>query len=1065
MLVEAGAGTGKTTILVDRIINILRGGDPDSHGGELKPFKPERLAAITFTEKAAAEMKARVRDELNKIVGEEKTLLQAAYDRLERAQITTIHGFALNLIRERPVEAGISPVADIIDGVEKDKILEHCWERWLLDNLSDTRDEPLEILFAAGLTLNSLKKAADIFISDRDILAGAFGAEKPDITKDLLSLADVNDALCAELSTECADIEDNLYVVLKSYRIIFADILRNPENVVHQITASPPTNPANKGQKSNWKEKKRVIEVLANCYARINELRADLLAWAAGNVASRLNEYVAFYQEEKRKRGLLDFTDILIYCRDMLRDNREVRGYFQKRFDYILVDEFQDTDPIQAEIAFYLAEASPDADDWREVKLQPGKLFLVGDPKQSIYRFRRADIAIYNRAADLIGEQVEIIENFRCRPSVIEWVNHRFESQMTGGEMQADYISLNAHREESEPSVIVAECGEDVVADYNGVKDGKLKKSEWQRAEAAFVAGYIRRSIEEGLQVHNKDGTARPAGYGDFALLFFSTSPIAYYEEALHRAGIPNELYRDKAYFGRSEVNELISIMAALADPYDDASMVGTLRSSFFGASDADLVRYRAAGGNFDYTRCDGKSLVVIADCFEIMRELRSLSVAAQPSYVLSRLFELTMNRPLHKTRYGGGRAVYNLNRLQEMARQSEASGVATLPGLVRWFRKLSAVKDEGDTPASSGDSVILNTVHSAKGLEYNVVILPNLINGFQGIKAPGLLYYREGESDEPKISLALKADIYTANYKEHTEIIKNYLDAERVRLAYVAATRARDYLILPAFIPEEGRDKTYAKYLLPEAGDYLDAKVIDGAAYLELDRIKRELDVQKDAPDIADEYERWKSRMNTASTAIESAATRIINPSALGHSIEAKHSEDAERDERPRDMPRRIGNALHYIMENVDFSIPEPSTELVETAVNEFKCEPEIERITEMARNCLASSPLVAARDADKTYRELNFVYPRDGKLVEGVVDLVYIIGGRLYIADYKSDAAKAEDLAARADTYNTQMAHYAAALRDITGMEVAEVSLIFAAVPETVSLDISRLDAVLHD
>ncbi|MCP4229608.1 MAG: UvrD-helicase domain-containing protein [bacterium] len=1060
MLVEAGAGTGKTTILVNRIISILKQGSPKSSSGEPKPFKPERLVAITFTEKAAAELKARVREKLDEVIGDtkgsEKGLLQSAYDQLERAQITTIHGFALSLIKERPVEADISPVADIIDGIEKDKILEHCWERWLLNNLSDTSDESLEILFADGLPLTDLKKAADNFISERDIVSGVFDFGKPDIAGDFNELAASYERKLSEYRTQCSNPEDKLLIKAEEYSSLFRAAPSDKNELDFFILGLELPKTGGFGAKGNWIDVQSVRDTLADYRDRLDNVKETLLGWAASDVANRLNEYVAFYQDEKRKRGLLDFTDILIKCRDMLRDNRDVRRYFQNRFDYILVDEFQDTNPIQAEIAFYLAEEAPDADDWRGVELKPGKLFLVGDPKQSIYRFRRADIAIYKEAANLIGEKTDIAVNFRCRPSILDWVNRRFDPQMQGGEAQARYIPLHANREESEPSVIVAECDEDAVVRFNGIDDGKSAKDDFRRAEAAFIAGYVRRAVEEGLLVNERNGTARPAEYGDFALLFFSTGPISYYEEALHRAGIPYDLYRDKAYFGRTELNELVSIMRALVDPYDATAVVGSLRSSFFGASDNDLVHYRAAGGDFDYTRCDGKSGEIVAACFNVLRELRSYSVTAQPSQVIGGLFERTMNRPLYATRYGGHGTVNNLNHLLEIARETETSGVTTLPGLVRWFEKQSEVKDKGNTPASAGDSVILNTVHSAKGLEYNIVILPNLINGFQGVKTPGLLYYRDNESGELNLSLGLKSGITTPGYEETKKVIEAHLDAERTRLAYVAATRARDYLILPAFIAEKYREKSYAQYLLPEAGDNLDARVIDAPDYFDVAQRKRPSDANEDAPDVLMEYGLWEKKMSAAAAVIERDEDRIINPSALGHIAEAKRSEDTERGDIPRDMARSIGNALHHIMEHADFDNTGLSDKLVMEAVREFKCEPKRERVEELARNCLASPTITEARSTDEIYRELGFVYPYRGKLVEGVADLVYVIDEELYIVDYKSDDVTADEVERRARRYEPQMAMYATALANIASMRVAGMSLLFAAVPETVALSL---------
>ena len=462
LFVEAGAGTGKTTALVGRIVTLIASGAAEMAG----------LAAITFTEAAAAELRDRVRRDLE-YAAEDESLDEGSRDRCRRAvsemdaaSIQTLHSFAQSLLRELPLEAGLPPGFEMLDPIEADLRFQQAWDQWLDESLESAELGPkLARALHLGLNLDQLRLVASALNGNYDLVADASIAEAPEPT---LTIGN----LLAEAVTEIErlrrfskiDIGDALFehaaeVVALGQRLLAAgggD--RAYERALVRLLGWKRLS-TRSGSQTNWDKDDvtgvNACKLLKDMLLELEGLRAEeigALRTAAFTPAlEAIRKFVVNQSARRKEEGHAGFHDLLVWARDMLRDNPDARRRFQRSFHHLLVNEFQDTDPIQAEIAFFLAgdpanRAESISKDWEAIVPTPGKLFIVGDPKQSIYRFRRADIVTMARVRNhLVHKSTPLQQNFRSQQSIISWVNQVFGRWMRnddGSELQAEYCDL-----------------------------------------------------------------------------------------------------------------------------------------------------------------------------------------------------------------------------------------------------------------------------------------------------------------------------------------------------------------------------------------------------------------------------------------------------------------------------------------------------------------------------------------------------------------------------------------------------------------------------------------------
>ena len=807
-LVEAGAGSGKTKSLVDRMVALLATGRASI----------ETLAAVTFTRKAAAELRGRFQVALERARLTEKDprvreRLDAALTGLERAFIGTIHSFCARLLRERPIEAGIDPEFRELEDHEDRILLERSWDEYQAHARLEN-EAALRGLDEAGLAPADLETAFRAIAGFPDVEPVAGRPDPPDheaVREALEKLVDLASKLVPREKPEKGrDGLQNLFVRLFRRRrnIGFADGRRLMESVelFDKNLGFMPTR---------WPAKDDGKRLLAAAETFRDEVaRPALRVWREfrhTKALAFLRPAVGFYAERRRAEARLNFQDQLMLTARLLRDNPEVRRYFRRRFHPILVDEFQDTDPIQAEILFLLTGTSETEKDWTRLAPAPGSLFLVGDPKQSIYRFRRADIDIYNLVRDRIeasgGETLALSANFRSLGAIADWVNPLFDPGR-GGVFPA---AADAYQAGFMPLETVRGRGR---GPLSGVRKITVPAVPYHRKEdiagfdAARVAGFIAWALAGNLRLDDGAGGDRPAEPGDFLVLFRYKDRMSRYARRLEELGIPFEIAGSDAFAENAEIREVMNLLRALDDPDDPVASVAVLRGMFFGLSDQDLLDHRAAGGGFCFLAEAGgpAGSARIRSAFGALRAWRELVTRVPPSVALETIIQDSgLLTHLVTTEMGSSRAG-NVLKLIEVLRGRESEDMTSFAAAVAFLDEWVGAMPVEEMSLAPGrrNAVRLMNLHKAKGLEAPVVWLANPagVGGFE----PDRHVRRTGQAPLGHFRFTRPVGRQTrtvsqpAGWEESAAEELKYEEAEENRLMYVAATRARDLLVVSGY-------------------------------------------------------------------------------------------------------------------------------------------------------------------------------------------------------------------------------------------------------------------------
>ncbi len=822
LVVEAAAGTGKTTELVKRVVRLVETGRAE---------RIDQIVAVTFSEKAAGELKLRLREELERarlradVTSEAAARLERAVQRFEEAHVSTIHGFCADLLRERPVEASVDPAFDVLTEGQAEVLFNEAFADWIqahLDHPSEgvrrslrrprsawspdqEDDGPLERLRRAGLEL----------LQWRDHPAPWTRPAGFDRDREVEALADAL-AVFADLSKGPISRSDLLFRNTEDLRRAAADIAQERRNLERRdfspadydgwearlctLGARARDLLQGKGSGAQYSRtvgRQTVLDAREALVGALVQFRDRADADLAALVHADLLDCIQGYERRKQKAGALDFLDLLMRARQLVLDNAEVRREFRDRFRYILVDEFQDTDPLQA--ALLLALASDEGG-----RVRPGALFIVGDPKQSIYRFRRADVGIYHdictRLADEGARRVTLRTSFRSVPAIQRAVNAAFSTHMVRDteSLQAAYVELRPDRpdHDGQPAVVALP----VPRPYGRrqVTLGNIASS-LPEATGEFVRWLI---ADRGWPVPAADGTRRPMAAGDVCLLFrrfinFQDDVTAPYVDALESRGVPHLLVGGKAFHEREEVDALRTALTAIEWPGDALSVFATLRGPFFAVGEEELLAYHALGHGFrPYDVPDDlpPSLLPVSEALGVLRDLNRLRNHRPVADTIGQLMEVTRAHAGFVLWRGGEQVLANVLQIAEMARQYEAEGGLSFRGFVEELRSSAAHAPTPEAPIveEGSDGVRLMTVHKAKGLEFPVVILVDI-----GCKLSRDDASRYMDSSRGLCAIKLggwtPVDLAEQNHREASRD-----RAEGVRLAYVAATRARDLLVIP---------------------------------------------------------------------------------------------------------------------------------------------------------------------------------------------------------------------------------------------------------------------------
>jgi ATP-dependent helicase/nuclease subunit A len=825
--VEAGAGSGKTKSLVDRMIALLSAGR----------CTIATLAAVTFTRKAAAELRGRFQVELErKVAGDTepgpKKRLADALQNLEQCYIGTIHSFCAKLLRERPIEIGLDPDFAETEEIEDQVFREKCWNDYMVKVRLEQEDlvRELEDIDLAPEDLKDAFEAVSLYPEVK--LVGGSG-EQPSFDKFRAALEDFlrlakglmpnkpekgYDGL-QRLVVRCIGRQSNLGFSDHGLLMETLEILDKKFEITWNRWPERETAETLKQALNAFRE-----NVVAPALKRWREYRQD-------KIARFLAPAVGFYTERRKEENRLNYEDLLMHARRLLLENPEVRSYFSRKFTHLLVDEFQDTDPIQAEVLLYLKGQDTKQKDWRKVRVAPGALFLVGDPKQSIFRFRRADIDTYNLVKETIiaggGEVLSLTTNFRSLGALAEWNNPIFKAVFPAEATrhQAAFALLETVRREEKGTA-------------SGVRKIVLPAVKWNKGEeiaevdAAVIAEWIRwacdgnmklaRSEEERLKIGDTNhNLAHPS---DFMILFRYKKNMDAYARALERRGVPFEITGSDAFAGAEEIQEIINLALALNDPDNPIYTVAVLRGIFFGASDNDLMDFRREGGKFNFmaagreivqSRKLGVTLVAIA--LAKMREWRGWTIRMPPSAALGKIFEESGILNYLASKEMGSSRVGNLLKLLEMLRNEERKGMTSFSGAVKFMEELAEVREIEEmslTPARE-NAVRLMNLHKAKGLEAPVVFLANPV-GMKDHPVDKHVIRTEGVMPSGSFVFS-KRGIYQAKilsqpvgWEKAAEEERKYEEAEEQRLMYVAATRARNMLVVSTYEGDLGDRRSW---------------------------------------------------------------------------------------------------------------------------------------------------------------------------------------------------------------------------------------------------------------
>ena len=1081
LFVEASAGTGKTTSLVQRVVNLVSTGKTTL----------DRIAAITFTEAAAAELRERIRTDLEAAsVDQQRDELERERCRqgvvdLDQADISTLHSFAGNLLRERPLEAGLPPSFDTSDEIVAGIKFEEEWSGWLDRHLDgDTELAPyLALALTLGLTLNHLRTIARAFhynysdLTDVSFHGGTI--EPPGTLASLRDIADDLERLCAY--SKIGD-GDQLYDHVNEKIALLSRLpgaAANPAEGYRQLLGLLPLRQRG-GRQGDWNtdpdsgrnacaELKDLLgELDQQANVEIQEARRAVLL----PVLEELRQLVLQYARRRRAEGRAEFHDLLVWARELLRDNSQVRAYFRGRYRHLLIDEAQDTDPIQAEIAMLLAESASASDDdaeapvqWDQIVPEPGKLFVVGDAKQSIYRFRRADVTQMRRLQDSMdrsgGQTLKLVQNFRSQRSVVGWVNHLFDQWMHDGQTDgAENLQSQAEYDHM-ASLWVGDTGSAHAPRVWKLSDEAmdLPVAEIRQAEARDIAILLRQMVGEQWETLDRDATKsngyeayRPVRYSDVCILMPRRTGLAALERGLESANIPFRLESASLVFETQEIRDLLSCLNAIDDPANQVAVVAALRSPAFGCSDVDLFRHHAAGGAFDYlanaTRNRGDKVVL--DAFEVLRSFHNARLDEATGALIDRFVR---ERSLMEAAVGYPRMREQWRRyrfLIEQAGRFGRAGGGTLRAFLQWVDDQineGARVTEAPVPESDEDAVRVMTIHGAKGLEFPVVILTG-INSAPPRGSNPVIIDRASERVEVGIGPAATR-FATPGFEELVELDNLMAAEEHVRLMYVATTRARDHLVMSMRRPAKG-GKTTAAHIadyMTHGSDMWEPVQLD-ETYAAPEPLA--LAANGTLPPI-DETLHSREYLDDWLAARERAIAESSRPQLVAATALSRAHKDEEAEQESPEPWRRgragtsVGRAVHAVLQSIDLATGDDIEHRARAQAIAEGVPDREDEVAELAQVAVDSDIVRRAVRSKRVWREVPVAAPTGGGSLHGFIDLLFEEEDGLVVVDYKTDSVTDQQLSQVMDRYRLQGGAYAHAIAQISGKSVKEMVFLF--------------------
>ncbi|MCX5765619.1 MAG: UvrD-helicase domain-containing protein [Gemmatimonadetes bacterium] len=1036
-LVEAGAGSGKTTLMAQRVVGLIATG-----------YAADTIAAVTFTRKAAAELRERIQ-----IVLEKASLNPALANDVF---IGTIHSFCARLLRERPVEAGLDPRFRELEEDEAVLLADHWWNGWL-ERLHLAGDAQLERIRELGVSPHSLRDAFKEFVRYPDVDFSAADAPLPEFTELAQQLAALVAEGLAVIPSEAPDAGwDDVQSMLFGLR--FDQRLKGWSKPADFFASLAEVSTSQKPTQNRWVRNPATAK---EDKAAAKEYGERLLEWRNAVAKDALNAWYEHryapvelllrrasreFSDHRVATGRLTFEDLLLRAAMLLRTDRGARRALGERWRRVLVDEFQDTDPIQAEVLFLLGSEPPveGAGDqhWSAVTLRSGALFVVGDPKQSIYRFRRADVETYEEARTAIQNQgalLRLTANFRSLPAIATFVNAHF-----GGEegvfpavpspYQAAFAPLEPMKEATEgtpPGGVVLRYA------IHGAA-GEANKDHLIEADSERVASWIATEISAG------NIKAR-----DVLILTRKKEGLASHARALAARGVPVSVAGAKVPL-EAELHELQLLLQLMHDPTNTVFVAAVLEGRFFGASPADLWAAQKSGIAFTIARPPitvemNERAVRVHDALQTLHTwfLRSRSDA--PDVFLSRVLDetgllvLTAASELGDVR--AGLLVRFIEEVREASLDPERAGTAAQHALERLLKA-----EIPDAPLLPGreDAVRVMNLHKAKGLEAEIVILA-VPTDAKGRSQKVAVRRKESRPTGGVLIEGTEGNKTTViaqpvGWEEMQATEQAFQDAEGERLRYVAATRARSRLIIGEFHKEtkagwDRQDNRQWSSFSPTL-DALSAGVLELAVTSATGREK----MPETAADVLK-----RVALVEAARAQASAPTwkwQTVSQSAKGQSAEVRNLENVSSE--GRSAGAAWGRAVHRVLEEIGRRADGVPSQLLATRIAEEESIPQratelFDIITKVTQTEIWKA-LMAAPARRFEWPVAGWSNTKEGRVyTEGVIDAAFQTPAGWRVLDWKTDDVTDDAWALRVPAYTRQVDRYAELLGQATGESVS--------------------------
>ncbi len=1083
MLVEAAAGTGKTTSIVERMKALLQQGR----------CAIAQLVAVTFTRKAAAELRERFFFELEASISNQHGVYhQRLIDALQNAEqgfIGTIHAFCARLLRERPFEAGVDISFEEIDEQTDLTLRKEAWRIFLKSTSLDTADPAIQALDDLGIGLSDLEDAFFTYTDYPDVDSWPAGKGR-----EVTIIDEAHQKVLVEYLEHLSRLEPGLPVAYGRDKLIPAirKLCRqakhlNMQKNVDLISLLETFEPNAPVVKNVWPDKK-IAQQEKDLFEQV---RTEIARVALSTFRTKryqpildiMQRAAVTYNRLRRDLGVLNFQDLLSVAADMLQRHPHVRAYFQKRYTHILVDEFQDTDPLQAKVLLLLTSRSfvtQNPSGWSRLQPAPGALFVVGDPKQSIYRFRRADITIYNRVKQILERDappVELSVNFRTEQPVLDWINQTFTGMFpkSATDLSPSYLAIQRGRK-VHPN-----------ADLSGVwsldipKDFCTNTSSTIEYEADLIARFIRNALDRGLTLPGSpretsenpnqgvSNQVRKARACDFMIITYTKSHLSIYAKVLQTYGIPHEVTGGSVLNQTSELGLLHSALEATVKPDNPVAFLAVLRSELFGISDRMLYLYKAAGGRFDYRSEQPDALPEeIAERFEdVTSRLRRYSrwldeIGGMPA--IERMVAdlgLTARAAIGPKGSIQAGSLYKALELMRAAKSKTAGPTELLEYLAKLVDH--TLPFDGMSARSQNDPAVrLMNLHKAKGLEAPVVFLAGPTGGKP--KEPHLHIDRIGTETKGYMSIEKstlgfykKPIAHPADWIDGLglkQIEHGYQQAELMRLLYVAATRAGSMLVITQKAARQDSNlwSAFAPYL--QACKKIDDPGPQSAPQHQTESTPN-ISFEQAEQNILNKLETLKRPTYSVRTARQIALDS--QPDTFFVQQETWQGE--------RDQGSARGRVIHALLEAAMKDIGKDLSNLANTLILEEDLDQEwTKEVLCVVQSVIRSDLWKRAKESLRFFAEAPFVIPWKETqadtgatlpgVLRGVIDLVFEETDGWVVVDYKTDRVNHQGLEKIIEKYAPQVRLYAQAWSMCTKQTIKEMGLYFTALDLYIAL-----------